>query len=638
MKTAIGIILAESLIHGSTPAVAAQRAVGFDEAGALTDWKLSGIVRIDTERKHSGHAGLRVGPRGKAVLPLRGKNGTGRIDLWVYEDGAAPAAPKKRGAGALVGLRQADGRVLAVGAIYAPYLSGHTTYAAGVFDPAKGERPWQNVQYLAVRRRRGWHNWTFDFDPEKGLRVLFDGKDVNASRKVFLWNKTGLQGFTDLILLGDKTGSGQVLWVDDLRIDLGPPARTKPKWPPPPPPPPADLTPVPPLAPHVTAPYARWAHGPGKTGDFFPIAVWLQAPENAERYKALGFNLYIGLWKGPTEAQLAILRKARMPVICAQNAWGLRHLDDPMIVGWMHGDEPDNAQSFDRTWGGDPGRIAQAWPQYANRSWHGYGPPLSPAQIVAEYNTMHRNDPSRPVCLNLGQGVAWDNWHGRGVRSNRPEDYSEYVKGCDIVSFDIYPVVHSSLEVAGALWRVPYGVTRLRNWTHDRKAVWNCIECTRISNPAVKPTPRQVLAEVWMSIVFGSRGLIYFVHQFKPKFIEAALLADPEMQNAVGATNHRIQSLASVINAPPVTMGTRVTCANPAAPVCFTVRQTAGFRYIFAVGLTDNTTVARFELSETPAAAVDVLDEQRTLPLKAGQFADTFKGWDVHIYRVRLEE
>ncbi len=30
-----------------------------------------------------------------------------------------------------------------------------------------------------------------------------------------------------------------------------------------------------------------------------------------------------------------------------------------------------------------------------------------------------------------------------------------------------------------------------------------------------------------MSLIFGSRGLIYFVHQFKPKFIEAALLADP---------------------------------------------------------------------------------------------------------------
>ena len=43
------------------------------------------------------------------------------------------------------------------------------------------------------------------------------------------------------------------------------------------------------------------------------------------------------------------------------------------------------------------------------------------------------------MLLNLGQGVAFDNYIGRGVRRNHPEDYPEYVKGCDIASFDIYP-------------------------------------------------------------------------------------------------------------------------------------------------------------------------------------------------------
>jgi hypothetical protein len=31
-------------------------------------------------------------------------------------------------------------------------------------------------------------------------------------------------------------------------------------------------------------------------------------------------------------------------VICAQNEVGLAHKNDPIIVGWMHDDEPDNAQ------------------------------------------------------------------------------------------------------------------------------------------------------------------------------------------------------------------------------------------------------------------------------------------------------
>src|SRR5947207_10663119 len=60
----------------------------------------------------------------------------------------------------------------------------------------------------------------------------------------------------------------------------------------------------------------------------------------------------------------------------------------------------------------------------------GYGPPVSPATVVADYERIKRADPSRPVLLNLGQGVAWDQYIGRGTRRNHPEDYPEYLKGC----------------------------------------------------------------------------------------------------------------------------------------------------------------------------------------------------------------
>src|SRR5271170_2585657 len=144
------------------------------------------------------------------------------------------------------------------------------------------------------------------------------------------------------------------------------------------------------------SPYAKWKNGPSSDLAFFPIAVWLQDPANAEKYKAAGFNTYIGLWKGPTEEQLAALKKAGMRLFCEQNDVALKHLDDPVIAGWMHGDEPDNAQEL-------PGKK-------------GYGPPVTPEKIVAEYDQMRKADPSRPVMLNLGQGVAWDGWYGRGPR------------------------------------------------------------------------------------------------------------------------------------------------------------------------------------------------------------------------------
>src|SRR6185436_5344078 len=192
--------------------------------------------------------------------------------------------------------------------------------------------------------------------------------------------------------------------------------------------------------------------------------------------------------------------------------------------------EPDNAQS-----------LGQG---------KGYGPPILPEKIVRDYEVLRASDPTRPILLNLGQGVAWDNYIGRGVRRRHPEDYPQYAKGSDIVSFDIYPVVHDNAEVTGKLEYVPRGVERLVQWTHGEKIIWNCIECTHIGNPNIKATPHQVRAEVWMSLIHGSRGLIYFVHQFKPTFKEAALLEDPEMLAAITKINRQIADLAPALNSP----------------------------------------------------------------------------------------
>ena len=132
------------------------------------------------------------------------------------------------------------------------------------------------------------------------------------------------------------------------------------------------------------------------------------------------------------------------------------------------------------------------------------------------------------------------------------------MKGGDIVSFDIYPVVHDNPEVAGKLWYVARGVERLVQWTDGKKVVWNCIECTRIQNANAKATPHQVRAEVWMSIVHGSMGLIYFVHEWEPKFNESALLSDPPMLAAVTRINRRLSELAPVLRGP--TISGRVSC------------------------------------------------------------------------------
>jgi hypothetical protein len=348
---------------------------------------------------------------------------------------------------------------------------------------------------------------------------------------------------------------------------------------------------------------------------FFPIGVWVQNPNRAEEYKAAGINMYVGLWHEPTEEQLKALEKAGMKLVCAQNAVGLSNKNSPVIVAWMHGDEPDNAQSLG--------------------SGKGYGPPILPEVIQGRYEKMKAADPSRPVLLNLGQGVAWDNYIGRGVRRNHPEDYPEYLKGCDIGSFDIYPVVHDNKEIAGKLEYVARGVQRLGEWTEGKKRIWNCIECTHISNVSVKPTPEQVRSEVWMALIHRSRGLIYFVHQFKPEFREAGLLADKEMVEAVTAINKQIQALAPVLNSPSVKDLVQVESSDANVPVATMVKKGKDGTYVFAVSMRDGPTRATFKVKGLAEGRIEVLGEGRELKSTGGSFEDAFAGYAVHLYRMR---
>jgi hypothetical protein len=366
----------------------------------------------------------------------------------------------------------------------------------------------------------------------------------------------------------------------------------------------------------LQSPYGRWTHGPPDDPSYFPIGVWLQHPRNAARFKAAGINLYVGLHRGPTQEQLDTLTKAGMPVICFQNELGLANRGNRTIIGWMHRDEPDNAQR--------------------KPDGRGYNPPIPPEEVERAYHRMRQADPSRPVFLNLGQGVAWDNWIGRGVRTNHPEDYPLYVKGCDIASFDIYPAVHAHPEVAGKLEFVAHGVKRLVEWAGPERVTWNCIEAARIHNPNHSPTPHQVRAEVWMSIIHGSRGLIYFVHQFAPRFREAALFDDPELLAAVTRINQRIHALAPVLNSPSILGEVTLQQTPEKVPVAVLLKRATDATYLFAVGMGDQPVQAEFTLQGLPAQArAEVLDETRELGVVNGVFRDAFKPYDVHLYRIR---
>ena len=345
--------------------------------------------------------------------------------------------------------------------------------------------------------------------------------------------------------------------------------------------------------------------------NFFPLAVWVQNPNNAERFKAAGVNTYVGLWRGPTEEHLAKLKAAGMKIVPSQNQTGLAHKDDTNIIAWLQGDEPDNAQSLGEG--------------------KGWGPPIPPEKVIERYQKMRAADPTRPVVLNLGQGVAWDNWIGRGVRRNHPEDYVEYVKGGDIVSFDIYPATHDHADIKGKLEFVGKGVERLKKWAGADREVWNCVEAKLAKDSRV--TPHQLRAEVWMSIIHGSRGIIYFVHQFEPVFREASVFEDADLLKAFSAINKQITSLAPVLNSAETLPIETVTKAE-SGPVAALAKKRGADIYVFAMAMADKKTEATLKVKEASGNYdIEVLEEGRRIE-KVAAISDTFEPYQVHLYKM----
>jgi hypothetical protein len=130
-------------------------------------------------------------------------------------------------------------------------------------------------------------------------------------------------------------------------------------------------------------------------------------------------------------------------------------------------------------------------------------------------------------------------------------------------------------------------------------------------------------------------GLIYFVHEWQPKFDESALLSDPEMLAAVSQINHQIAELAPVLNSPTVVDGAKVESSNAKIPMATMVKKQGRAIYLFAAAMRDGQTQTRFSVQGLSGSkAVEVLGEKRTLESKDGVFEDDFQSWGVHLYRI----
>jgi hypothetical protein len=352
--------------------------------------------------------------------------------------------------------------------------------------------------------------------------------------------------------------------------------------------------------------FSKWTNnGPLSNPSFFPLSVWLQNPINATRFQQAGVNFFTGLWMGPTSDQMDALNKAAMPVICGQTP---TFVNDPAIKAWLFPDGPDNAQE---------------------QPDHSYGPCIAPSSVRDDYAKMVATDPTRPVYLSLGRGVAEADWVGRGSCTGRVDMYPEYVKGGDILGFNDYVVNNGS-----ALENVAAGMDNLLEFSHRAKPVIAIIEASDYSG-ADRLKPEQVKTEVWMSIVHGAAGIEYYCHRMQPTLDETYCLDVVPIRDALVEINEALTSLAPVLNTQSVANGVTVASSDPQVPVDTMLKRYGGATYLFAVAMRGRATTATFQLYGIPEnASAEVLGEGRTIAVTGRAFRDDFAGYGAHRYRI----
>ena len=353
-----------------------------------------------------------------------------------------------------------------------------------------------------------------------------------------------------------------------------------------------------------------------KSQNFFPIAVTLQAPYNIEAYNKAGVNIYCDLSWGPLDAyHLDLLHKSNMYVICAQDSFALTKLNDTLIYAWsLPYDEPDNAQ----------------W----NPKTSDYDSCINPSVIIGDYKKYKLKDPTRPVILGLGQGVANSTWYGRGSCYNWLASYPKYLKGCDIGTFDIYPVNSNVVGITNNLWYVAKGMDSIIAWSaNSNKPMWTWIETTKINTTSAgKPSPSQVKSEVWMALIHGARGIGYFTHSWNPNYVSGAVLLDTPMVSSITIINNQIRALASVLNSPNI-IGYSTVSSNTAVPIDIMSKKYGGYNYIFSVAMRSGNTTATFHVAS--GISVEVIGENRSITITGGQFSDNFSSYGVHLYKIK---
>ena len=351
--------------------------------------------------------------------------------------------------------------------------------------------------------------------------------------------------------------------------------------------------------------------------DFFPIGVYLQPISTFDTWKARGVNTVVDFWPDPSQTldqwnDAAVQRGLYM--IRAARPDANKDVNEKYLLAWSQPDEPD-------------------WKQ------------ISPATLAANYATLKKADPNRPVYINFAGSLVLNPYIAKDGSA-----YKTLLKSADWVANDIYPVTawnrpewidnskplnpNDPLNATGKRLNAGAAIDVLRPWSGGKQQFayietsWQGPMNSLSASSGV--TPGQLRGEVWDAIIHGAKGITYFPQQVagtgKVDNTPADVAAEITRQDAI------ITSLGGVLNAGNNAIDNTVQFTTPLLEG--TWRKYQGKKYLFVLNMSSATLTG--QEVKTPGlegiSKVQVFDELRTETVSSGELVDTFQPYQLHVY------
>ena len=365
--------------------------------------------------------------------------------------------------------------------------------------------------------------------------------------------------------------------------------------------------------------YANYSSGSLPSDiDFFPIGVWSEAPENAERVKQYGINTYVGDYESAD-------------AIVAAGLYNLAPLDDEADMRFGPGSDRYDPKS--------------EWPNSCKTAKGKNQDEGAKCGYTAMEQHQSRVVPGELRYANYGKGIMF--WESDDEARKFVNDFQ------DVVSADIY--WETDADVCGAsqggrfllgldidldptMCRRPanYGlvVDKVRRLVKPAgsRPVYNFVE---LGHPFVAGETMPVSAirpAVWSSLIHGARGIVYFNHSFGGSCPTHHVLDDCDKAIAaeVTALNGQITRLARPLNSPSVRNVTTTGGIDARATW-------DGSEYYVFSGSTAlaGSTTGSIRVPGLGSGTAEVVDENRSVPIVGGTITDTWGSPEaVHIYKV----